>query len=77
MKMKSMGSGVIYYKLLCSSLVFFSPQYSCTAEELSEYSPRTTFEGNKEDKISQQCPLLFATLPEGLFGGGRVTCFEF
>lgn len=49
MKIKLMGSWVIYYKLLCGSL-FFS--LNCIVEELCEGGLRATFQGNKEEKKS-------------------------
>lgn len=72
-----MDSWVIYYKLLCSTLgFFFLNNTPCIVEELREYGLRATFQG-KEDKRSQQCPLLFDTFSEGLLGDGGVICFEF
>lgn len=52
MKIKLMGSWVIYYKLLCSK-GFFPP---CVVKELCECSLRATSQGNEEDNISQKCP---------------------
>lgn len=82
MKIKLMGLWVIYYKLLCSSFIFkgvFFPLHNtpCIVEELCECGFRTTFQENNEDKISQQCPLLFDPFSEALLGDGGFICFEF
>lgn len=60
-----------YYKLLCSSLFvfffFFQHYYLCSGR-IVQIWPRSSLWGNMGSKISQLCPFLLDTFPEGLLG---------